>query len=405
MLTAAKEETFSAPMVWTDECVLPLAAAGVYPKTRVWGSKLENVYCSSATPPLRIELRWGCGKSSEKTAVGSGVSFKYDPFGRRIEKSTSSTTSIYAYDGQNLEEETNSSGTVVARYEQGTGVDEPLAMLRSSSTSYYQQDGHGSVTSLTSSAGSLASTYTYDSLGKLTASSGSLVNPYQYTGREFDTETGLYYNRARYYDQLAGRFLSEDPIRFNAGPNFYAYVGNNPTNFSDPSGNNGLVDTILNYFVPPPPAPSLPSNIAQPVSPPILYTDMNGGQPGGSTTFYPGGNDPVITISTFTKPASTSKAGAGDPYCSTVAGVVNTGGGNPAYGINGAYIKTGDARGRDIHGGGSVLGPVQAFDPYQPLKPTLGCTRGHNQNVVDLGVAITQYQQNNPGMPITYCRK
>jgi hypothetical protein len=80
-------------------------------------------------------------------------------------------------------------------------------------------------------------------------------------------------------------------------------------------------------------------------------------------------------------------------------------GGNPAYGVNGAYIKTGDARGRNIHGGGSGLGHMHAFDPDQPLKPTFGCSRGHNQNVVDLGVAITQYQQNNPGMPITYCRK
>jgi hypothetical protein len=85
MLTAAKEETFSAPMVWTDECVLPLAASGVYPKTRVWGSSEQNLSCFSATTPLRIELRWGCEKSSEKTAVGSGVSFKYDPLGRRIE--------------------------------------------------------------------------------------------------------------------------------------------------------------------------------------------------------------------------------------------------------------------------------------------------------------------------------
>jgi hypothetical protein len=106
-------------MVWTDERVLPLAASGVYPKTRVWGSKPENVRCSRATPPLRIELRWGCEEYSEKTAVGSGVSFKYDPFGRRIYKSSSAGTSVYAYDDKNLIEEVNSAGSVVARYSQG----------------------------------------------------------------------------------------------------------------------------------------------------------------------------------------------------------------------------------------------------------------------------------------------
>jgi hypothetical protein len=66
--------------------------------------------------------------------------FKYDPFGRRIEKTTSSTTSIYAYDGPNLIEETNSSGAAVARYSQTQNIDEPLAMLRGGATSYYHAD-------------------------------------------------------------------------------------------------------------------------------------------------------------------------------------------------------------------------------------------------------------------------
>jgi hypothetical protein len=84
------------------------------------------------------------------------VSFKYDPFGRRIEKISPTTTSIFAYDGDNLVETVNSSGGVVARYAQGLNIDEPLAELRSSTTSYYETDGLGSVTSLTSSAGAVA---------------------------------------------------------------------------------------------------------------------------------------------------------------------------------------------------------------------------------------------------------
>ena len=61
-------------------------------------------------------------------------------------------------------------------------------------------------------------------------------NDLLYTGRELDRETGLYYYRARYYDPEIGRFVSEDPLRFAAGVNFYAYVENNPVNFNDPSG-------------------------------------------------------------------------------------------------------------------------------------------------------------------------
>ena len=84
------------------------------------------------------------------------VSFKYDPFGRRIEKISPSTTSIFAYDGDNLVEETNLSGAAVARYEQALNIDEPLAVLRSAVTSYYHADGLSSVTSLSSAARSIA---------------------------------------------------------------------------------------------------------------------------------------------------------------------------------------------------------------------------------------------------------
>jgi RHS repeat-associated protein len=61
-------------------------------------------------------------------------------------------------------------------------------------------------------------------------------NDLLFTGRELDRSTGLYYYRARYYDPEIGRFLSEDPLGFEAGVNFYAYVGNNPVNANDPMG-------------------------------------------------------------------------------------------------------------------------------------------------------------------------
>jgi RHS repeat-associated protein len=164
------------------------------------------------------------------------VTFKYDPFGRRIYKSSSAGTSIFAYDGINLVEEANSSGGVPARYSQTEIVDAPLAMLRSGATSYYEQDGLGSITSLSNTSGSLTQTYTFDSFGNVTNSSGSLTNPFQYTARESDPETGLYYYRARYYDSSSGRFLSEDPYRISGGINFYRYVGNSVVDLVDPRG-------------------------------------------------------------------------------------------------------------------------------------------------------------------------
>jgi len=165
------------------------------------------------------------------------ASFKYDPFGRRIYKQSPTATSIFVYDGDNLVETANASGGEVARYAQGQNIDEPLAMQRGSTVDYYEADGLGSITSLTAANGTVAQTYTYDSFGKITNSTGSLTNFFRYTAREFDTETNLYYYRARYYDPVIGRFLREDPLKgISDGVNFYEYVQDNPTNLIDPNG-------------------------------------------------------------------------------------------------------------------------------------------------------------------------
>ena len=182
---------------------------------------------------------------SSVTLPGTGgtVSFKYDSFGRRIQKSfttgsnpPTTTTTNYLYDGHNNIEEVDQNGNVLSRYAQGLNIDEPLAELRSGTASYYQADGLSSVTSLSNAAGAIANTYTYDGFGKQTASTGTVANPFQYTGREFDTETNLYDYRARYYEPTIGRFLSEDEIGNDERVNLYLYVRNSPVDSRDPTG-------------------------------------------------------------------------------------------------------------------------------------------------------------------------
>jgi RHS repeat-associated protein len=172
--------------------------------------------------------------------TGGTVSFKYDPFGRRIQKSLvqGGTTRVtnYLYDGANIIEELDASGNTIAKYSQSLNMDQPLAMTRQGITSFYQQDAIGATTSLVDPSGTTTDTYTYDSFGNITASSGSTVNPFRYTGRELDAETGIYYYRARYYDPSIGRFLGEDPVRLRGGINFYTYVRNNPLKYADPRG-------------------------------------------------------------------------------------------------------------------------------------------------------------------------
>ena len=191
--------------------------------------------------------------------VNPGVgttAFRYDPFGRRIQKAGPLGTTNYLYDGLRAIEDVDGSGSVLARYTAGGGIDESLAEFMSTTASYYEQDALSSVTSLSNSAGALANTYTFDSFGKVTTSTGTIPNRFQYTGREFDQETGVSYYRARYMDPSTGRFFSEDPVRFFQGPNFYHYVDNNPLNLTDATGlqaqrpNNLPLGTPQQYWGP-----------------------------------------------------------------------------------------------------------------------------------------------------------
>jgi RHS repeat-associated protein len=93
------------------------------------------------------------------------------------------------------------------------------------------------VRDLTNASGVVQDHLDYDGFGKATESNTSFGDRYKYTGREYDSTTGLQYNRTRYYDPATGRWTSEDPIGFQAGDsNLYRYVGNNPTNAIDPKG-------------------------------------------------------------------------------------------------------------------------------------------------------------------------
>ncbi|MCK9609540.1 MAG: RHS repeat-associated core domain-containing protein, partial [Methylomonas sp.] len=84
--------------------------------------------------------------------------------------------------------------------------------------------------------GQIQATQSYTAFGGNLNATGTSNALQKYTGREADSESGCYYYRARIYCPEMGRFISEDPLGFEAGVNFYAYVNNNPVNANDPSG-------------------------------------------------------------------------------------------------------------------------------------------------------------------------
>jgi RHS repeat-associated protein len=123
----------------------------------------------------------------------------------------------------------------------GTNIDQVLADETPTSMVWALADNQGTVRDLIDNNGNVVEHINYDSFGNLT-STPTFDFRYGYTGRERDDETGLEYYRARYYDSSVGRFISEDPIGFDAGDtNIYRYVGNNAVNAIDPDGLYGLV--------------------------------------------------------------------------------------------------------------------------------------------------------------------
>ncbi|MBN2018890.1 MAG: RHS repeat protein [Sedimentisphaerales bacterium] len=178
--------------------------------------------------------------------------YSYDCFGRRIERIVDSEgtpqTTRYFYDGWQVIEERNGAGVTQATYVYGNYIDEVLNMQRGANDYYYHTDELFNVMAVTDVAGNAVERYEYQDYGKPEFFNGAGVpiagtaigNPYYFTGRRYDSETGLYYYRTRYLDPRSGRFTTRDTIGIWADPfnvgNGYAYVGNNPYSFADPFG-------------------------------------------------------------------------------------------------------------------------------------------------------------------------
>ncbi|ODS41551.1 MAG: hypothetical protein A7315_05765 [Candidatus Altiarchaeales archaeon WOR_SM1_79] len=235
---------------------------------------------------------------------GSTNTFTYYPDGRRLSKTdTSGETIYYFYDGFNVIVESNSAGDTLARYT-SAGIDDWISMDRDGLSYYYQKDALGSVSGLTNSSGAVVATYDYDVFGSIINQTGDVVNPYTFTGREYESESDLYYYRTRYYDADVGRFNTKDLLAgkvYNPlSMNRYSYVQNNPAIFVDPHGTLAwwipivikIVIVIIELALP----DELDDDTKElsptptPTQPPILYVPMLMGD--GITT---SASNPVIT--------------------------------------------------------------------------------------------------------------
>ncbi|GFM66094.1 hypothetical protein PSCICJ_22120 [Pseudomonas cichorii] len=170
---------------------------------------------------------------------GSTATYKYDAFGRRIAKTVDGHTTEFLWQGERLVAESAENRYRSYIYEPGTF--RPLAMLdgegpRKATPFYYQLDHLGTSQELTDYSGEILWSAKYRAYGNLAALDvAEIDNPLRFQGQYFDAETGLHYNRHRYYNPGTGRFLTPDPIKLAGGLNNYRYVPN-PTGWVDPLG-------------------------------------------------------------------------------------------------------------------------------------------------------------------------
>ena len=137
-------------------------------------------------------------------------------------------------DGRAVLDYDGSTGAIERWYANGLGSNDVLNQVNvaAGTRETYVPDVQGSVQGMLDLGGTLAK-MGYQPYG----TSANATGPFGYTGQRFDTVSGLYYYRARMYSPALGRFLQTDQLGYQAGPNLLAYVGNDPLNQIDPSGN------------------------------------------------------------------------------------------------------------------------------------------------------------------------
>ena len=188
------------------------------------------------------ELTWEKGRLLTSIKEGSEeVTFGYDVFGLRNQKTAGGKTTNYVYENGKLLRQITGSEVMTFIY----GSEGIIGFKLGTSRYLYRKNVFGDVEEIYDESGTLVGKYSYTAFGECeieTDANGiATKNPIRYRGYYFDEETGFYYLKTRYYDPETGRFITIDDVSYLApdtinGLNLYAYCGNNPVMRIDENG-------------------------------------------------------------------------------------------------------------------------------------------------------------------------
>ena len=198
------------------------------------------------------EYRWSPNSRllSVKRPDGKTVSFDYDAFGRRTQKRFGGAITSYVWDGNDLvhQQVRRADGSLapLATWVHEPGTVSPIVQEEGSQRYGIVTDHLGVPQILTNKTGDVAWRAQLDVYGVPFDEDGEVAQPWRYPGQLYDEETGLCYNRHRYYDPETGRYISEDPTKLAGGLTLHGYV-HDPLLWVDPLGLLGNLYDIVKY--------------------------------------------------------------------------------------------------------------------------------------------------------------
>ena len=176
------------------------------------------------------------------------VDFGYDLLNRRTSKIVNGVVFRYLYDRESAWADLGPNGGVAVHYLVTGNLDDMIVRFRATEgLGWYLSDVVGTVRDISDSTGRIVSHLDYSEFGSLLSVTGSSsFDRFSFTGREFDQEIGLYFNRARFYDPNSHVFISEDPLGFVSGDfNLHRYANNNPISGRDRTGTVAMFEEGL----------------------------------------------------------------------------------------------------------------------------------------------------------------
>jgi RHS repeat-associated protein len=181
--------------------------------------------------------------------VTQRVGYEYDSSGIRVSQNVDGEITKFLVDANlpyaQVLVEYRPSGLAIVSYTHGNDL---ISQNRNGESSFYHVDGLGSTRALSDTSGNLINTYNYQAFGELLNSTGVSQNKYLFTGEQFDSVLGDYYNRARYYSPAIGRFTKVDTFEgHRTNPitlHDYLYANSNPVGYVDPSGFSSLSEQV-----------------------------------------------------------------------------------------------------------------------------------------------------------------